>query len=226
MGDSNRREEYVEYCVPDYYMKIPCPVMRGLVGSGFIKWENANGGASPQNIKDVLKGNLGVSGELLDGFGFLDVIADADSGLIDLIGVEGIINHAASTGIIGANTGGASWDHHYSNLDRFEKLLSCSSDGLSVTVDEWGRCCDMFAGERYKESLVLDEDDQKDVSWANNTFSWTTLITEFSNLFQIFKNGEKLSVATVTSLWRNGKMPSGWDKPLRYSDKPDSLAIA
>jgi len=215
---SGDRDLYLAECVPDTYMAIPCPVMRGLMGSGFLRWHSNDGGVPVSDILAALEQTLGVVGDM---FNDLSALADAianDREEIDLLTVAELVNHGASSGIIGAATGGALADNDEFNEYEFHQLLALSFDGNYFTPSEWGEAVTMF-GKARKAEADLPENLQEDVAWHSSPFHWITLGLEYSNVFTIFKdNDDTLSMATVTSLWKNGKMPDGWTKALRPLD--------
>jgi len=213
------RKQYAAYCVPSTYRAIPCPVLRALTGSGFFQWGSAHGAVNPTSILDTIRDVLGFTGSLLDNFSFVNDIASNNRGVVDLLKLTSHIDHAASSGIIGAATGGDLWDHPEFNLGQFEKMISCSTNGVSFTAQDWGSCVNLFAQERWQEN-VSGSHAQSDVDWLTaNPFSWAVLTAEYGNVFEIFKeNDNKLSITSATTIWRDAKMPEGWQSPKRTTD--------
>merc|ERR1712100_52465 len=62
-----KREKYAKKCVEGEYKQIPCPVLRALMGSGFLEW--LPGTVTPRSgLMKVLDGVVGASASMLPVF--------------------------------------------------------------------------------------------------------------------------------------------------------------
>merc|ERR1711934_744382 len=194
-------------CIPTDYMKISCPVVRALAGSGFLEFDSSSpAGQYITSAKALLK-------TMTDVLGFVsteDFATDAakpfkgintaenaqgvkqvNNDKIDLLAMQNFLNHAASTGILGSAThagrrllGGSLPDAMY-NKARLDKLKAEAKTG-DFTPAEFGSAVNMFAGERY-HNRNNHQVFRVDLTWAKNPYSWAILTLEFSNTLAAFK---------------------------------------
>merc|ERR1711953_211987 len=153
------RDAYVANCVDKgLYKEMVCPVMRALMGSGFLRWKSSEGGIPLEDLKFALTNVLGVTGGMLQFFnGFLaafkSVLSD-DKSILHFLRLPSVANHGASSGIIGAATGGTISDSDAFNEPEFDMLLQHSSNGW-FSLPQWGDAVNFFAGRRYDEAQLL-----------------------------------------------------------------------
>jgi len=215
-------EKYAAKCVRYEYKEIPCPVLRGLMGSGLLEW--LPGTVTPRKgLLKVLKDVLGASDAILPVFaGAVHGTTDNFDNvrLLDLVELKA--GHAASSGIIGAATSGTGKDHAAFNKDQFKKLTNLAKKG-EYNAERWGKAVNMFAAERFLTSKLEPESDLTDMAWEMNPFSWTFLALEYANVFSAFKNANIkgkhscahcISESTVKALWQEAKLPKGF-KPAK-----------
>eukprot|EP00493_Phyllostaurus_siculus_P021243 UN21569 len=135
-----------------------CPVMRALMGSGFLRWKSSEGGIPLDDLRFALTNVLGVTGGLLQFFNnfllaFSSVLSD-DKSILHFLRLPSVANHGASSGIIGAATGGTISDSDAFNEPEFDMLLQHSSNGW-FSLPQWGDAVNFFAGRRYDEAQLL-----------------------------------------------------------------------
>jgi len=218
-----KREKYAKKCVEGEYKQIPCPVLRALMGSGFLEW--LPGTVTPRSgLMKVLDDVVGASASMLPVFeGAVHGATDDNDNvkLLDLVVLKA--GHAASSGIIGAATSGAGKDDAIFNKKQFQKLTHLANDG-EYDVTQWGKAVNMFAAERFLTSKLKPDDKPDgellvDMQWEANPFSWTFLGLEFANVFNVFKNAnikgatgckDCISKSTVKALWKHGRLPDGF----------------
>merc|ERR1711988_1722706 len=182
-----KREKYAKKCVKAEYKQIPCPVLRALMGSGFLEW--LPGTVTPRAaLIDVLDNVVGASASMLPVFegavhGATDDFDNVK--LLDLVVLKA--GHAASSGIIGAATSGTGKDDAVFNEKQFKKLTNLAKNG-DYDAKQWGKAVNMFAAERFLTSKLAPKSDLIDMAWASNPFSWTFLALEYANVLSAFKN--------------------------------------
>jgi len=153
------RDAYVANCVDKgLYKEMVCPVMRALMGSGFLRWKSSEGGIPLDDLRFALTNVLGVTGGLLQFFNnfllaFSSVLSD-DKSILHFLRLPSVANHGASSGIIGAATGGTISDSDAFNEPEFDMLLQHSSNGW-FSLPQWGDAVNFFAGRRYDEAQLL-----------------------------------------------------------------------
>lgn len=200
------REDYAAGCIPETYKSIPCPVLRALTGSGFLRMTNTDDFSTPfDELATVVEKVLGFVAEGDDastGAILSEATKHQDSnGQLQLLHLAENINHGASSGIIGAATGGTIKDDDAFNQGQFDKLLAHSKNGY-FTREQWGSAVNSFAQARY------DESEGTDVAWHTLPFSWLALGGEYAQVMNVFGDDAGIKVSTVTSIWKDAKMPS------------------
>merc|ERR1711988_80118 len=218
-----QREKYSKKCVKAEYKQIPCPVLRALMGSGFLEW--LPGTVTPRAaLIDVLDNVVGASASMLPVFegavhGATDDFDNVK--LLDLVVLKA--GHAASSGIIGAATSGTGKDDAVFNEKQYNKLTYLAKDGEYDTT-QWGKAVNMFGAERFLTSKLKPDvkpDDKLlvDMEWSANPFSWTFLGLEYANVFLVFKNAnikgstgckDCIAESTVQALWKDCHLPDGF----------------
>lgn len=213
-------EKYAAECIKSEQdnLKIPCPVLRALMGSGLLEW--LPGTVTPKaGLMKALKDVLGASDAILTVFegavhGATDDFDNVK--LLDLVTVTG--GHAASSGIIGAATSGTGKDEAAFNEDRFKKLKNLAENDR-YTAEQWGKAVNMFAADRFVTSKLEPQSSLTDMAWSSNPFSWTFLAVEYANVLSAFKNAniegthtcsDCISTSTVDALWKDAKLPKGF----------------
>jgi len=159
ISTSKDRDAYVASCVDrGLYKEMLCPVMRALMGSGFLRWKSSEGGIPLDDIRSALTNVLGLTGGLLGFFsdllGFFPTALSDDQLLLHFLRLPGVANHGASSGIIRAATGGTISDSDAFNEAEFDLLLQHSING-EFSLLQWGDAVNFFAGRRYDEANAL-----------------------------------------------------------------------
>ena len=211
-------------CVPEKYMKISCPVVRALAGSGWLPYNTASTSnqylTDAEALLDRMTDVLGFEGEdALKPFRGIrtakhfwkkkasgeKVTQKDDNGNIDLLDMENFLNHAASSGILGSATHAAAAPgvarrllgkaDQTLNPGRLQKLKDQAKTG-DFTPAEWGDAVDFFAGERY-HNRAASMTDRVDLQWSRNPFSWAILTLEFTNTLAAFKRANSHVVMRI-----------------------------
>jgi hypothetical protein len=213
------RKKYAKKCVESEYKQVPCPVLRALMGSGFLEW--LPGTVTPRaGLMQVLDDVVGASPALVHMLN-LTVAGAVDEynnvKLLDLVVISG--GHAASSGIIGAATSGSGEDDAVFNKKQYRKLMNRAVDG-QYDATQWGKAVNMFGAQRFLTSKLKPEDtDLVDMQWSHNPFSWTFLGLEYANVFNVFKNAnikgstgcqDCIAKSTVKALWKDCRLPNGF----------------
>lgn len=215
-------------CVPTNYMKISCPVVRALAGSGWLEFDVSSKAhqylTSAAKLLKTMEDILGFTGEeALKPFNgikkakhiLVKTIKQVNNDKIDLLAMQFFLNHAASTGILGSATHGfggrrllgpnvvGKADKDF-NKARFTKLKRAAKSG-GFSPAEWGSAVNLFASERY-DNRHATQSSRVDMTWDKNPFSWAILTLEFSNTLAAFKNSQFNSFYRMTSRRNSDEM--------------------
>merc|ERR1711953_828288 len=175
------RDAYVKNCVDrGRYKEMVCPVMRALMGSGFLRWKSSEGGIPLDDIRSAIANVLGLTGGLLGFFSdmlhfFPDALSDNDT-ILHFLRLPSLgADHSASSGIVGAATGGTISDSDAFNEAEFDLLLQHSSNS-EFSLSQWGDAVNFFAGRRYDEANTYtlcpaDPDFAGCNEWESNSLS-------------------------------------------------------
>jgi len=211
MGNAARKGEFADVTKFPHQdadpnaSRSPCPMLNALANHGYLPRDGKN--ISPEQLTLALQERVGLSWPLSKVLvsGAFDVAhAKGRLDLSDLSkhgdGKNGGIEHDASLSRVDA----ALSNNHQAdfNKERFEKLVSFSTDGQYLTVADLAAARNYFSDDSKKNNPQFSWSPQADrAAWGE-----CVLIT------QVLGRDGKISVPDLRSFFEQEKFPQGWQK--------------